>query len=127
MADIKPTYHLPPNFSTPTPPDGPFHLGTVLRDFEEKEQMRPLNQDVDQRISIPKTYPDHKAAFSATRTRLRSGELGIWAKFMGIHGIGAEASVSAERSDNDTYVVSEGYPLTNTSPLARDTGVLMVL
>ncbi|KAK6856468.1 hypothetical protein PG995_006655 [Apiospora arundinis] len=100
--EAKPTYHLPPNFSTP-PPDqgGPFHLGTVLRHFEKKEQMRPLNQG--DRADIPERYRDHKGGFTATRKRLKSGQLGLWAKFMGLEGVGGEASVSAERSDTDTY------------------------
>ena len=105
MIEMKPTYHLPPNFSTPPPPTGPFHLGTVVRNFERREQMRPLNQNAESRLSIPKEeiYLDHKGAFEATRAQLKSGVLGLWAKFIGIDGIGAEASISAERSDNDTY------------------------
>ncbi|KAI2615064.1 hypothetical protein GGR54DRAFT_613920 [Hypoxylon sp. NC1633] len=101
--EAKPTYHLPPNFSTPPPPKGPFHLGTVLRNFEEKEQMRPLNQGETQRIAIPEKYSDHKGGFTATRKKLKSGELGLWAKFMGLEGVGGEASISAERSDSDKY------------------------
>jgi hypothetical protein len=101
--EAKATYYLPPNFSTPPPPGGPFHLGTVLQDFETKEQMRPLNQR-DQRIAFPEKFSDHKGGFTATRERLKSGELGIWAKFMGLHGVGGEASISAERSDFDMSV-----------------------
>ncbi|CAI7622918.1 unnamed protein product [Penicillium pancosmium] len=101
--EAKPTYHLPPNFSTPPPPKGPFHLGTVLRGFEVKEQMRPLNQGETQRIGISEKYSDHKGGFTATRKKLKSGELGFWAKFMGLEGVGGEASVSAERSDSDEY------------------------
>jgi hypothetical protein len=103
MSKMKPTYHLPPNFSTPPPPTGPFHLGTVVRNFERREQMRPLNQSAESRLPIPKVFPDHKGGFEATRAQLKSGKLGLWAEFIGIDGIGAEASISAERSDNDMY------------------------
>ncbi|OBT39276.1 hypothetical protein VE00_10596 [Pseudogymnoascus sp. WSF 3629] len=105
MAEMKPTYHLPPNFSTPPPPAGPFRLGTVVRNFERREQMRPLNQSAEDRIPIPEgqIHPDHKGGFEATRARLKKGELGIWAQFIGLDGIGAEASISAKKDENDTY------------------------
>ncbi|KAF2106154.1 hypothetical protein BDV96DRAFT_591532 [Lophiotrema nucula] len=104
MGDAKPTYHLPPNFSTAPPPKGPFHLGTVLKNFEQKEQMVPLNQGTDKRIKIDtEIYSDHKGTFTATRIQLKSGELGLWAKVMGIQGIGAEANISAARNATDTY------------------------
>ena len=108
--EAKPTYHLPPNFSTPPPPRGPFHLGTVLRDFDVKEQMRPLNQGEAQRIPIPETYSDHKKGFTATRKKMKSGEVGIWAKFVGLYGVGGEVSTSAERSDSDQYASSKLLP-----------------
>ncbi|EHK42507.1 hypothetical protein TRIATDRAFT_7449, partial [Trichoderma atroviride IMI 206040] len=105
-----PTYHLPPNFSTPPPPKGPFHLGTVIKDFDRKEQMRPLNHGKDKdgnakRIAIDTDdiYLDHKGGFEATRWRLKSGELGLWAKCVGVDGLGGEASISGKRSENDTY------------------------
>ncbi|KAL7971568.1 hypothetical protein HDV63DRAFT_416613 [Trichoderma sp. SZMC 28014] len=103
MMEAKPTYHLPPNFSTPPPPNGPFHLGTVLQDFEKKEQMRPLNQEDSQRIPIPKKHEDVKGGFTATRKKMKSGEFGLWAKCMGLNGVGGEASIAAERQDSDRY------------------------
>ncbi|KAF4440433.1 major facilitator superfamily MFS-1 [Fusarium austroafricanum] len=109
--DAKPTYHLPPNFSTPPPSEGgPFYLGTVLRDFEQKEQMRPLNRGEEQRIVIAEKYSDHKRGFAATRKKLKSGELGLWAKFLGLEGVGGEASISAGRSDTDTVETEYFYP-----------------
>ncbi|RDW74911.1 hypothetical protein BP6252_06053 [Coleophoma cylindrospora] len=104
-AAMKATYHLPPNFSTPPPPTGPFHLGTVVRNFERREQMRPLNQTAASRLPIPadQIYLDHKGGFEATRARLKSGELGVWAQFVGIDGIGAETSIAGESSTSDTY------------------------
>lgn len=101
--EAKATYHLPPNYSTPPPPKGPFHLGTVLRDFDKKEQMRPLNHGEGQRVIILEKYTDQKGGFTATRKKLKSGELGLWAKFMALEGVGGEACMSAERSDSDRY------------------------
>ncbi|KAI0098773.1 hypothetical protein GGR51DRAFT_537425 [Nemania sp. FL0031] len=103
--EAKPTYHLPPNFSTPPPPQGPFHLGTVLEDFEKKEQMRPLNQGPAQRIDIAERHEDNKTGFRATRKRLKNGEFGLWAKFAGFEGIGGELNLSMDPSDSDTYKV----------------------
>jgi hypothetical protein len=104
--EAKATYHLPPNFSTPPPPDGPFHLGTVLRDFEKKEQMRPLNQEDSQQVPILKKHEDVKGGFTATRKRIKSGEFGLWAKCMGLNGVGGEAGIAAERRDSDRYTLS---------------------
>ncbi|KAH8702321.1 hypothetical protein BGW36DRAFT_114414 [Talaromyces proteolyticus] len=105
MSAMKPTYYLPPNFSTPPPPTGPFHLGTVLKNFERREEMRPLNQNAESRIPIPadQIYFDYKGGFEATRIQLKSGGLGLWAEFIGIDGIGAEASISVDRNDSDKY------------------------
>ncbi|KAK8116356.1 hypothetical protein PG984_012858 [Apiospora sp. TS-2023a] len=110
MSVPKPTYHLPPNFSIPPPPMGPFHLGTLIRDFDRREQMRPLNNGKDRngevkRIEPPKNdvFLDHKDGFEAIRSRLKSGEHGLWARCIGVDGLGGEASISAKRSENDTY------------------------
>lgn len=107
--EAKATYHLPPNFSTPPPPDGPFHLGTVLREFEQKEQMRPLNKKISQRVEIPEKHEDAKAGFTATRKMMKAGECGVWAKFMGLNGVGGEASIGAERHDSDRYATLMHY------------------
>jgi hypothetical protein len=105
MPEMKPTYHLPPNFSTPPPPTGPFQLGIVVRNFERREQMRPLNQSTESRVPIPEEgiSLDHKGGFEATRTQLKSGALGIWAQFVGVDGIGAELGILAKRSESDMY------------------------
>lgn len=72
--------------------------------------MRPLNHGKDKdgnakRIVIDKDeiYTDHKGGFVATRWRLKSGELGLWAKCLGVNGLGGEARISGKRSENDTY------------------------
>jgi len=108
MAPFKPTFHLPPHLSIAPPPKGPFHLGTVVRDFEQIEKARPLNFD-DDRVPIPdrELQQDTKKGFKATRHDLKKGGFGIWAKFMGVEGIGAEASFAAERSEDDVYTCDE--------------------
>ncbi|KAK8005652.1 hypothetical protein PG990_011689 [Apiospora arundinis] len=70
--------------------------------------MRPLNQG--ERVDISESYSDHKGGFTATRDKLKSGELGIWAKVMGLEGVGGEASVSAERRDTDIVDTEFFYP-----------------
>jgi hypothetical protein len=67
--------------------------------------MKPLNQSAEDRLPIPegRIYSDHKGGFEATRARLKSGVLGIWAQFLGFDGIGVEASISAKQSESDTY------------------------
>jgi hypothetical protein len=82
----------------------------VIRDFDRREQMRPLNHEKDKdgkakRIVLPEeeVYLDHKGGFEATRSKLESSELGIWARFLVVDGIGGEASFQAKRSQNDTY------------------------
>lgn len=65
--------------------------------------MQPLNQAETDRIAIPKKYTDHKEGFKATRTKLKGGEFGLWAKFIGLEGFGGGAGVSMEWSDSDRY------------------------
>ncbi|QKX64568.1 uncharacterized protein TRUGW13939_11743 [Talaromyces rugulosus] len=105
---MQPTYHLPPNFSTPPPPTGPYHLGTIIRDVEHKKQMCPLNSGKDmygkdKRIRIDTDiHRDHKDGVELTGSQLKSGAVGFWSKFMGC-GINGEASMTANRSETDTY------------------------
>ncbi|EFX04619.1 hypothetical protein CMQ_1547 [Grosmannia clavigera kw1407] len=97
MDNFQPTYHLPPNFSTPPPPKGPFHLGTVIRDFDRREQMRPLNHGKDiygkskiLPIEADMVYSDRKTRLFASQSQMQSGKLGPWTKFIAIDGVGRE-------------------------------------
>lgn len=94
----KPTYHLAPNFSLG--PDGMLHLGTVIENLTSVE---PLNEDC--RLDIPQAgiYSDHKEGFTATRTRMKKGDYGVWTRFVGIEGLGGELGWVSERTDEDTY------------------------
>ncbi|KAH8774111.1 hypothetical protein F5882DRAFT_409968 [Hyaloscypha sp. PMI_1271] len=95
-----PTYHLAPNFSLGPPPHGMLHLGTIIENLTSVE---PLNEDC--RLDIPQAglYCDHKKGFSATRSNMKKGDYGVWAKFVGIEGLGGELGWATERRDEDTY------------------------
>lgn len=36
---------------------------------------------------------------------MKSGEFGLWTKFMGLDGVGGEASIAAEKHDSDRYAI----------------------
>jgi hypothetical protein len=98
-AKMKPTFHLAPRFTISPPPDGPLHLGTIIDNLTDVE---PLNETCH--LPLPgKEYKHTTTGFVATRSQLATGKYGIWAKFVGIEGIGGELSVSTERSAEDTY------------------------
>jgi hypothetical protein len=76
------------------------HLGTIIENLTSVE---PLNEDC--RLDIPQAglYCDHKEGFSATRSNMKKGDYGVWAKFVGIEGLGGELGWVTEGSDEDTY------------------------
>ncbi len=76
MGGLIHTYHLPPNFSIGPAPSGPIDLGTILNNLRDVEV---LNEDC--RVTIPQgqLYCHHKRGFTATRSRMRKGEFGVWA------------------------------------------------
>ncbi|KAF3314502.1 hypothetical protein TWF173_004585 [Orbilia oligospora] len=91
---MAPSYHLAPNFRTVPPPNGPLAIGTLITDIESCD---PINQDKQVEISEQKIYRFHVEGFSSTRERMLKGELGIWAKFVAMEGIGIDLSFSAEQ------------------------------
>ncbi|KAL8294202.1 hypothetical protein RB597_008038 [Gaeumannomyces tritici] len=100
MSGLTPTYHFPPNFSIGPAPSGPIDIGTILNNLRDVEV---LNEDC--RVAIPQAqlYCHHKRGFTATRSRMRKGEFGLWAKLVGVDGIGGELSWASERTDEDVY------------------------
>jgi len=94
------TYHLPPNFSINPAPSGPIELGSILNNLQDVEVINP-----DFRIEIPKAsiYCHQKHGFTATRSRMRKGEFGVWARLVGIDGFGGELSASCGFSDETEY------------------------
>lgn len=94
------TYHLPPSFTIGPAPSGPIGLGTILNNVKE---MEALNEG--SRNAIPETnvYCHSIRGFTSTRSRMRKGEYGVWAKMVGTEGIGGELSWATSRSDDDEY------------------------
>ncbi|KAH0426570.1 hypothetical protein CcaCcLH18_10254 [Colletotrichum camelliae] len=92
------TYHLAPNFSMSPPPDGPLHLGSIIDDLRNPE---PVNEGA---INPPeKVYNDTKMGFTASRSKMKGGQFGIWAKAVGIDGLGVEASANYTTTSEVTY------------------------
>ncbi|KAK5653675.1 hypothetical protein OQA88_8705 [Cercophora sp. LCS_1] len=94
------TYHLPPNFSIHPPPSGPIELGSILNNLQDVEVINP-----DSRVEISKAsiYCHQKHGFTATRSRMRKGEFGVWAKMVGMDGVGGELSASRGFSEETEY------------------------
>ncbi|KAL2679254.1 hypothetical protein Neosp_010021 [[Neocosmospora] mangrovei] len=93
------TYVLAPNWTTAPPPDGPIKLGHVLDDLTE---FVPLNREEVTEIE-PKylNKTDTKDGFTTSRSKLVSGELGIFARVMGLVGFGAGADMYYRKDMND--------------------------
>lgn len=93
------TYILAPNWSTAPPPKGPIHLGHLVDNLTE---FVPINRT--NKISIPPTHlnpTDIKSGFTTSRSRLLSGELGIFAKVLGLVGVGGGAEIYCKKDQND--------------------------
>ncbi|OAL03887.1 hypothetical protein IQ06DRAFT_112344 [Phaeosphaeriaceae sp. SRC1lsM3a] len=93
------TYILAPNWTTAPPPDGPIKLGHILDDLAE---FVPVNRT--KVVDIPKEWLnplDTKSGFTASRSKLISGELGFIAKVFGLVGIGAGADMYYKKDKND--------------------------
>ncbi len=93
------TYILAPDYSTAPPPAGPVKLGSLLADPTELVPLYP-----DHRVAIPDQAllpVDFKRGFRATRSSLLRGDLGIWAQFCGMFGVGVEAGWTHETGDGD--------------------------
>jgi hypothetical protein len=98
------TYILLPNMTTPPPPQGPLHLGHIVRNPSDPEVI-PLNRK--DRIAIPEAEippPDIKDGFTSTRGQLRSGSVGVWAQLLGT--IGLDASAGVEHTNDEVIHVS---------------------
>lgn len=93
------TYILAPNWTTAPPPNGPIKLGHILDDLTEFVPINRVNV-----VELPKTHlnpVDTKTGFKTSRSKLLSGELGIFAKVMGLVGVGAGAEIFYKKDEND--------------------------
>jgi hypothetical protein len=88
-----PTYHVVPRFDIAAK-GGAIGLGTVV---DNLLMLRPLNPG--EIVPIPENLrytPVTHAGFTETRSRLREGHCGIWAKALACQGASADASVQHE-------------------------------
>ncbi|PVH69596.1 hypothetical protein DL98DRAFT_522096 [Cadophora sp. DSE1049] len=92
-------YILAPNWTTAPPPTGPIKLGHLLDDLTE---FTPLN-----RLNVPETPKEYvnpmhtQKGFKTSRSNLLSGELGLFARILGLVGVGAGAEVFYKKDSSD--------------------------
>ena len=97
-----PKYHIVPNFSIPpVEAGGTLELGSIIASVASADEL--LNEDCHVRIQQVKLFCSHQRGFTATKSRMTSGEYGVWAKFVGVGGVGGELSWASERSAEDVY------------------------
>lgn len=101
MVNQTPTYHLPPNFSINPPPLGPIDLGTIVSDLRRLDVV--VNESSRGGIPPTRRHLHSKHGFTATQSRMRSGEFGVWAKLLGAEGIGGELSHAGSRTNEVEY------------------------
>ncbi|KAL7961307.1 hypothetical protein V8C34DRAFT_274370 [Trichoderma compactum] len=99
-----PTYHSAPNFSIP-PPDtnGPLQLGTLLADPSDPIPLNPVDRIPVQDDEI---FRSQLVGFRTTTKRRSNGELGIFAKLLGLDGVGCTLSISGARSKEELLSVA---------------------
>lgn len=92
------TYILAPNWTTAPPPKGPIKLGHVLDDLTE---LVPINRKGVVETDELLNKVDTKNGFMTSRSKLITGELGIFAKVVGLVGVGAAAGVYYKKDKDD--------------------------
>ncbi|XDG05177.1 hypothetical protein ABKA04_004792 [Annulohypoxylon sp. FPYF3050] len=95
------TYHVVPRFDIAAI-GGALQLGIVLNNLLE---LVPLNKNEIDRNPVPKDIiytPVNQAGFCETREKLKSGNFGVWAQFLGSESLGAHVNGSRERSGEET-------------------------
>lgn len=97
MSNKVKTYFLVPGWDFPV---GSIQLGSIIANPSFPHRSFTEN-DV---ISIDtKVYLSDKYDFSTTLDKSKSNKFGLWAQFLQIFGLGAEASVSFDKGAIDTY------------------------
>lgn len=101
---IIPTYHPAPNFSIP-PPDanGPLRLGTLLVDLHDPTPLNPADQ-----VSIrdEEIFKSHLVGFQTVKRRQGNTDLGIFARLLGLDGVGGMLGVNGARTKNEILSVA---------------------
>lgn len=95
------TYHLPPHFELAPPPIGPLSLGSIVTDLSDVES--PINLYSELEIPTHQLYRHYTSGSQSTRSRMRTGESGIWARFLSVAGLGDETGPLSKRAQDDTY------------------------
>ncbi|EFY96381.1 hypothetical protein X797_011081 [Metarhizium robertsii] len=100
MSGQFPTYHLAPNFSIGPPPRGLLDLGSIIDDLKNPDV---INRTCQVNVDENDKYRDEKRGFVSSRSRMRQGDYGVWAKAVGIQGLGGEVSRTTGDSREETY------------------------
>lgn len=97
MSNKVKTYFLVPGWDFPI---GSIQLGSIIanpsfphRSFTENDAI-----SIDTKVHLSDKYD-----FSTTLDKSKSNKFGLWAQFLQIFGLGAEASVSFDKGSIDTY------------------------
>ncbi|KAG7291110.1 hypothetical protein NEMBOFW57_001120 [Staphylotrichum longicolle] len=99
------TYILAPNWTTAPPPDGPIKLGHLLDDLTE---FVPINRDKVVEITPDQlNKQDIKKGFSTVRSSLIAGELGFFARVIGLVGVGVGADIYYKKAKDDIMSCEE--------------------
>lgn len=94
-------YHIAPNFSiSPLEAGGTLELGSIISSVASADEP-PINLDCHIRIPHIEMFCNHQKGFTTTKSRMVSGEYGVWAKAVGT--VGGELSQALERSAEDVY------------------------
>ncbi|KAJ4327518.1 hypothetical protein N0V84_002046 [Fusarium piperis] len=111
------SYFLAPNDSTPAPPGGRVHLGSILRnltDFEPLNDGRVKEIPPDQYLSV-----DKKTGFTFSLAQLHSADFGLRAKALELLGLIVNASIgrakgsnqliSCQRLETHAFIATDSY------------------
>ncbi|KAL6896480.1 hypothetical protein GGI43DRAFT_411259 [Trichoderma evansii] len=99
-----PTYHPAPNFSIP-PPDanGPLRLGTLLVDLHDPTPLNPADRVPIQDKEI---FRSRLVGFRTENRQRGNKELGIFARLLGLDGVGGILGVSGSRATDEILSVA---------------------
>lgn len=96
-----PTFHVVPHFNFAAK-GGALQLGSVYKDLLE---MAPMNKKPEHRILVSEDEiypPTTQDGFEVTRSKLLTGEFGVWAKVLGFGSVGGGAGAGAEKSVHES-------------------------
>ncbi|OPB42087.1 hypothetical protein A0O28_0032040 [Trichoderma guizhouense] len=95
-------YHIATNFSIPpVEAGGILQLGSIIANVASADE--PLNDDCHVQIPQDKLFCSHQKGFTAIKSHMTRGDYGVWAKFVGLVGLGGELGWASKRSTEDIY------------------------